>query len=161
MNGSITHAPLEPCARNHQASGRPRSLVCVTGVGVLLCGLLGACQRGGSASDPGEPAAAGGAPNGPEERVGLVVTTDEARGCDLVLDVGEMPLAAVTFGETTLGAYVQRPPRLAISMVTQADEGFSKEAVWLEGDLEHVRLSSATCYDRLGQPLAEGSVELP
>jgi hypothetical protein len=97
----------------------------------------------------------------PSSCFGPIIVDRNARACDLLLDVGRSPVDAVHLSTDTRGAVIQRPPRLAISIVTSEDAPFSEDAVCLEGEASHVTLTRVNCYDRLGVSLARESAVMP
>ena len=156
------------CGRTSPNSGNHRSAAGGEGASAGSPALGGAggnqpTDGGAPDSNPTQGGASDGGQGGDSavSCAGPVVVVSDARACDILLRVGDEPVASVAFSSETRGAYLQRPPRLAISIITAEDVPFEVNAVCLEGEVSEVTLTEATCYDRLGWPVESGSVELP
>ncbi len=88
----------------------------------------------------------------------VTIMSETARSCDILFDTGAISADSVLFSPTTRGVYINRSPKLAISITTATDAPFSDDAVTIEGNLKSITLEKAVCYDRLGNEIQEESV---
>lgn len=91
----------------------------------------------------------------------LTIVGKGVRACDLLFDVGEMPVESVSF-DGALGAFYQRAPKLGVSISAERDASLEKAVVSFhmpEGG-RSPRLVSTRCFNREGRDLDSARVEL-
>jgi hypothetical protein len=104
----------------------------------LLAALAAGCDRG-------EPA--------------LRVAAEEARACDVLVDVGAAPAPKVDFGPNVRGESSRHGARLGVSWIASNDRMFEPRAVTLRGTAA-AKVLTSTCYDRDGRPIANPNVTI-
>jgi hypothetical protein len=78
----------------------------------------------------------------------------EARACDVVLDVGNDPIANVRFPEGVAGSHFRRAPLLAVSLTSLADVALPVVPFTiLAATAVTPHAVSVHCVDRLGHPI--------
>jgi hypothetical protein len=113
----------------------------------ILAGALAAVACGGDREPAVAARAAAVATSVPVAALG-------ARACDLVLDVGNDPVAEVRFAAGVAGSHFRRAPLLAVSLTSLSDEALPDAPFVIEAALPlSPRVVSQRCVDRLGQPL--------
>jgi hypothetical protein len=119
--------------------------------GVLLA--FAACDDDAGTSKP--------PPVQPPTTSGIGVTNPAVRGCDVLLEESGGEIAGVTFGETVLGEQSRWAPRTAVSFVMRSDAAPSGSLATVSVEAGgSVSIASASCYDRLGAPVASPGVAL-
>jgi hypothetical protein len=96
---------------------------------------------------------------GTRDEKALTVSTDTARACDVLLDVGDAKNADATFGAGVQGAASHNGKRLGVSFVASNGQPFDAHAVTVLG-APAPKLLTSTCYDADGRPLASPRVTL-
>jgi hypothetical protein len=92
----------------------------------------------------------------------ISVSSPLARACDVLLDAtGAIDVA---FAGGVRGSSLQRGDRLALAFISETDAAFPNAPVQLDWQSDAgtpvLKLSSTTCYDRLGHEIAGAEVAL-
>jgi hypothetical protein len=94
-----------------------------------------------------------------EHERGVTVAAEDARACDVLVDVGGRGTPVVDFGPEVRGASSRHGARLGISWASAGDAPFHRGAVTLRG-APSSKILTSTCYDRDGRPIANPNVTL-
>jgi hypothetical protein len=111
----------------------------VAALALSCLSLLAACSR-----DPG---------------LALRVSAEDARACDVLVDVGAATAPTVDFTSDVRGASSHHGARLGISWVAESEHAPAAAAATLHG-APAPKLLTSTCYDRDGHPIANPHVTL-
>ena len=101
----------------------------------------------------------------PRDGLGLAISSDAARACEVVLSDVEEAIAEVTFDAGVTGRFMRRGERVAIAVIADADEPIAEGAVGFtlspdaEG-AEGVTFLIAQCFDLQRQALNGAEVTI-
>ncbi|CAN0497360.1 unnamed protein product [Laminaria digitata] len=92
----------------------------------------------------------------------LVVASEDARSCEVLIEEKSATLSAVVFGEETTGAMRRQAPRVAVAWTRTSDSSFPADAasISVSGEIDGLSIKSARCFDAAGDEIADVEVSL-
>lgn len=87
---------------------------------------------------------------------GLVVSSDDARSCEIMLTEREgSQVIGATYGEQVKGAYRRQAPSVALAVSHTSDEAFPQPlaTIQVNGSKSGVEIKSVRCFDKAGELL--------
>ena len=94
---------------------------------------------------------------------GVVVSSTNARGCDVLLEEKGVRVEKVAFDGSVKGTFIRQAPRVALSFVSASDAPIGAGAIklTLSGPSSQVAVAKVTCVDTKAAPIAGATVKLP
>ncbi len=91
---------------------------------------------------------------------GLVISSADARACDVLLTEGTGEVLGATFVSGVTGVHKRRAPNVAVSFARDSDAAFDPGSVTLTiaGEETGFTIKSSTCYDASGTAIAGATV---
>ncbi len=94
---------------------------------------------------------------------GVVVSSPNARGCDVLLEEKGVRVEKVAYDSTVKGTFIRQAPRVALSFVSASDAPIPNGAIklTLSGPSAQVAVAKVTCVDSKAAPIADATIKLP
>ena len=95
-------------------------------------------------------------------QVGLGVSSDQARGCEMVIIDPEYMIQKIQFDSTLKGQWMRRNEHVAIAFFTQNDQAIRATALSIESTrlVESLQTTNVKCVDRVGTPIPGATIFL-